>query len=59
MMTKKNQELIANLEVKHEDLGLWWNRTNELLDDLSNRTTIIRDRFTKRAEEHGDLKSDT
>ena len=40
-------------------MGQWWTRTNELIDDLSNRTTIIEDRFTKRAEEYGDLKSDT
>ena len=58
-MTKHSEEDLANLEVKFGDLDQWWDRQNELIYDLSNRRTIIADRFTNRAETHGDLKSET
>jgi len=47
------------VEVKLGDLTHWWDGTKELIDKHSNLTTVIQDRITNRAEEHGDLKSDT
>ena len=47
------------MEVKLGDLTHWWDGTKELIDKHSNLTTVIHDRVTKRAEEHGDLKNDT
>ena len=57
--TKQGQAKIEKLEVKLDDLSQWWDGQKELIDKYSNLRTVIDDRFTKRAEEHGDLKSDT